>query len=97
MRKLNTSLFHFAYDVFRLSPIKSNKIVFASDSRLDMTGNFEFVYEELLKREENFDFKFFLKSSIRDRKSLSELMSMAYHFATSKIIFIDDFIRLFIR
>ncbi|CAN2248416.1 CDP-glycerol glycerophosphotransferase family protein [Bacillus sp. K7] len=91
LRKLNTSLFHFAYDVFRLLPIKSNKIVFASDSRLDLTGNFEFVYEELLKREENFDFKFFLKSSIRDRKSLSELMSMAYHFATSKIIFIDDF------
>ncbi|MCU9589578.1 CDP-glycerol glycerophosphotransferase family protein [Bacillus velezensis] len=91
LRRLKKSLFHFAYDVCCLLPIKSNKIVFASDSRPDITGNFEFVYDELLKRKKGFDFKFFLKSSIRDRKTLSELMAMAYHFATSKVIFIDDF------
>nr|WP_261379696.1 CDP-glycerol glycerophosphotransferase family protein [Bacillus paralicheniformis] len=90
-RKLNTSLFKAAYVFCNIFPIKSNKIVFASDSRVDMSGNFEFVYEELLKRDDDFDFKFFLKGSIRDRKTLPEMLSMAYHFATSKIIFIDDF------
>lgn len=62
--KLNMSLFYFVYDVFCLLLIKFNKIVFVFDSWFDVIGNFEFVYEELLKCEENFDFKFFLKSSI---------------------------------
>ncbi|WP_309244890.1 CDP-glycerol glycerophosphotransferase family protein [Bacillus sp. WMMC1349] len=91
LRKLNTWIFNLAYRMFCLLPIQANKIVFASDSRVDLSGNFEFVYEDLLKRNDDFDFKFFLKGSIRNRKSLFELISMARHFATSKMIFLDDF------
>jgi CDP-ribitol ribitolphosphotransferase len=91
LKKINTFFFKMIYSVCSLLPIQDKKIVFASDSRVDMSGNFEFVYDELLKKEEDFDFKFFLKSSIRDRKTFSEFVSMGYHFATAKYIFIDDF------
>lgn len=90
-RKINRSIFKLLYVFFCLFPINKRKITFASDSRTDLSGNFEFVYEELLNREQTFEFKFFLKESIRDKKSLTELVSMAYHFATSKNIIIDDF------
>ncbi len=90
-RKFSRTIFKFLYILFCLLPINKRKITFASDSRTDLSGNFEFVYEELLNREETFEFKFFLKESIRDRKSFTELVSMAYHFATSKNIIIDDF------
>ncbi|WP_313902608.1 MULTISPECIES: CDP-glycerol glycerophosphotransferase family protein [Bacillus] len=90
-RKFNRTIFKFLYILFCLLPINKRKITFASDSRTDLSGNFEFVYEELLNREETFEFKFFLKESIRDKKSFTELVSMAYHFATSKNIIIDDF------
>jgi len=90
-RKINRSIFKLLYVLFCLFPINKRKITFASDSRTDLSGNFEFVYEELLNREQTFEFKFFLKESIRDKKSLTELVSMAYHFATSKNIIIDDF------
>nr|MDH3108489.1 CDP-glycerol glycerophosphotransferase family protein [Bacillus altitudinis] len=90
-RKINRTIFKLLYVLFCLFPINKRKITFASDSRTDLSGNFEFVYEELLNREQTFEFKFFLKESIRDKKSLTELVSMAYHFATSKNIIIDDF------
>lgn len=90
-RKFNRTIFKFLYILFCLFPINKRKITFASDSRTDLSGNFEFVYDELLNREQTFEFKFFLKESIRDKKSFTELVSMAYHFATSKNIIIDDF------
>ncbi|MGM0967661.1 MAG: CDP-glycerol glycerophosphotransferase family protein [Bacillota bacterium] len=90
-RKFSRTIFKFLYILFCLLPINKRKITFASDSRTDLSGNFEFVYEELLNREETFEFKFFLKESIRDKKRFTELVSMAYHFATSKNIIIDDF------
>lgn len=91
IRKMKRVMFQILYQLFCILPVKLNKITFASDSRTDLSGNFEFVYRELLDREETFDFQFFLKESINTKKSITEYVRMAYHFATSRHILIDDF------
>ncbi|WP_241503504.1 CDP-glycerol glycerophosphotransferase family protein [Bacillus safensis] len=91
LRKFKRTIFHLFYRLFCLLPIKQNKISFASDSRDNLSGNFEFVYQELLNREESFKFQFFLKERINSKKSLLEYLRMAYHFATSRHILLDDF------
>ena len=86
-----TRVFRLAYRLFCLFPIQSKKLLFASDSRTEISGNFKFVYDEMIERGIEFDFKFMLKRNIRDKKSFGELMSLAYHLATSRFIVIDDF------
>jgi len=86
-----SKVFRFLYRVFCLLPLKKNKILFASFSRDELSGNFKFVYDELKKRNLDFSYHFVLKRSIKERKKYSELVSLAFHLATSKFILLDDF------
>jgi CDP-ribitol ribitolphosphotransferase / teichoic acid ribitol-phosphate polymerase len=70
--------------------INEDRILFLSDSRCDLSGNFEFVYDELKKRG-GYDIKVLLKPSIDSKKTLKEKLSFPYYIATSKYIFLDDF------
>jgi CDP-ribitol ribitolphosphotransferase / teichoic acid ribitol-phosphate polymerase len=79
------------YTLFCLLPINKNKVIFASDSRSELDGNFYFVYEELYKRNLNLDIKFLFNERINNKKSIFDLLRMAYHFATAKVILLDDF------
>ncbi|WP_254391721.1 CDP-glycerol glycerophosphotransferase family protein [Terribacillus sp. DMT04] len=83
--------FRLFYMLFCLLPIKSKKVVFASDSRSELDGNFYFVYEELHRRNLDLDILFLFNERINNKKTISDLLKMAYHFATSKIILLDDF------
>ncbi|MBO0991475.1 CDP-glycerol glycerophosphotransferase family protein [Bacillus sp. SD088] len=83
--------FKLLYILFCLLPINKNKVVFASDSRSALNGNFFFVYEELYKRNLKLNIKFLFNERINNRKSIIDLIRIAFHFATSKIILLDDF------
>lgn len=74
-----------------LLPINKKKISFASDSRSELNGNFYFIYEELYKRKLNLKIEFIFNERINNKKTLIDLLKTAYHFATSKIILLDDF------
>ena len=91
IRAIKRRVFKLFYILFCLLPINSKKIVFASDSRSHLSGNLYFVYEELYKRNLNVDITFILKERINNKKTLPELLKTAYHFATAKIILLDDF------
>ncbi|MFS0614972.1 CDP-glycerol glycerophosphotransferase family protein [Lederbergia ruris] len=91
VKALKRRLFKLAYILFGLLPIKKKKIVFASDSRSELNGNFFFVYEELYKRDLNLDIRFLFNERINNKKSLFELLKIAFHFATAKVILLDDF------
>lgn len=84
-------IFNTLYSLFRLLPINKKRITFASDSRVDMDGNFGFIYEEMLQQKLDLDYKFMLKPTINEKKSLVEFVKLAYWFATSKKIILDDF------
>ncbi|MBP1915455.1 CDP-ribitol ribitolphosphotransferase [Lederbergia galactosidilyticus] len=91
IKAMKRRIFKLAYILFGLLPIMKKKIVFASDSRSELNGNFFFVYEELYKRDLNLDIKFLFNERINDKKSLFELLKIAFHFATAKVILLDDF------
>lgn len=91
VKAMKRRLFKLAYILFGFLPIKKKKIVFASDSRSELNGNFFFVYEELYKRNLNLNIKFLFNERINNKKSLFELLKIAFHFATAKVILLDDF------
>lgn len=83
--------FKLAYIIFSLLPVNKKKLSIASDSRTDLSGNLYFIYEELYQRDLNLKIKLELNERIDQKKTLFQLLSNAYHFATSKIILLDDF------
>lgn len=84
-------LFKMMYVLFSVLPINKNKITFASDSRSELNGNLYFVYEELFKRKMDLNIKFIFNERINNKKSIIDLVKTSFHFATSKIILLDDF------
>ncbi|WP_139365040.1 CDP-glycerol glycerophosphotransferase family protein [Litchfieldia alkalitelluris] len=83
--------FKLFYMFFTLFPLQTKKVLFASDSRTDMSGNFEFVFAEMQRRDLDFDYHFSLRKTILEEKSYKEMIELAYHLATSKFIVLDDF------
>ncbi|MCJ8007970.1 CDP-glycerol glycerophosphotransferase family protein [Lederbergia wuyishanensis] len=90
-RFAHTYGFRFLYKLYSLRPIIKNKVLFASDSRTELEGNFLYVYEEMQKRNLDLDYHFMLKSETGENKSFKEIRKLAYHLATSKFILLDDF------
>lgn len=91
MRALKRKYFKLFYKFYCTLPVSAKKVAFLSDSRTDITGNFEYIYEELKKRGTDHKISFYLKGSIKQPKSLKELRTLAQAIATSKYVLVDDF------
>lgn len=92
VKAIKRRLFKAFYMLFTmLLPIKKRKVVFASDSRSELNGNFYFVYEELYKRNLDLNITFIFNERINNKKTINDLVKTAYHFATAKMILLDDF------
>lgn len=74
----------------KMFAIKENRIVFISNRRKDLSGNFEYVYN-ILKEDKSLDIRFILDD--RDVKGMSfgTAIAYGYYFATSKVVLVDDF------
>jgi CDP-ribitol ribitolphosphotransferase / teichoic acid ribitol-phosphate polymerase len=90
-RAMRSVLFRMLYRLFCLLPIKENKLLFASDSRDELEGNFKFIYEEMKKENLNLIYVFMLKKGINTKKTFKEIVLLAYNMATSRYILVDDF------
>lgn len=90
-RFFSKTLFPFIYRFFCLLPIKEKQILFTSDSRSDMSGNFQFVYDEMMSRDLDFELHFMLKKGVAEKKSYKEMILLAYLIATSRFVILDDF------
>ncbi|MBT2698214.1 CDP-glycerol glycerophosphotransferase family protein [Bacillus sp. ISL-40] len=84
-------IFRLLYLLFCTFPLHKKKILFASDSRSDLSGNFEFVYQELKRKNLDYQYHFILKESTRAYKTYWEMVRLAFHLATAKFILLDDF------
>lgn len=92
LRRAKQSFFKLMYKISCMRKVKENKISFLSDSRIDVSGNFEFIFEEIQKHQTIFnDVDFYLKESIRTPKTFGELRKLAKAIATSQYIILDDF------
>lgn len=83
-----------SYNISRVFPVK-NKVTFATFRTTNLTGNFKYIHDEIVKRgidvKFNFMFKKFKPTLIGKADYLIHMMSAGYHMATSKIFIIDDY------
>jgi CDP-ribitol ribitolphosphotransferase len=84
-------VFRFLYILFTFLPINARKITILSDSKEEMSDNFECVYNELRKTNNDLQYFILLKRSVDKKKTYKEMLLLAYNIATSKIILIDDY------
>ncbi|WP_412487048.1 teichoic acid ribitol-phosphate polymerase TarL [Staphylococcus xylosus] len=72
---------------------KGNTVLFTSDSRAEMSGNFEYVYNEMLRQ--NLDDKYkihaLFKFNISARRNFIDKFKFPYLLGKADYIFVDDF------
>ncbi|MCR5388023.1 MAG: CDP-glycerol glycerophosphotransferase family protein [Lachnospiraceae bacterium] len=78
------------YRLGTLTSVKENRIVFLSNRRNDLSGNFEYIYD-ILKKDDKLEFKFVLDNRESKRMSISNAYKYGYYRATSKVALVDDF------
>ncbi|RRK10459.1 CDP-glycerol--poly(glycerophosphate) glycerophosphotransferase [Lactiplantibacillus garii] len=91
MRAVKRRALQWWYRWYCLRPVRSKQIAFVSDSRVTISGNFEFIYQELKRRHTDFKIAFYLKPSIKAKKSWKEVRTLAKALATSRYVILDDF------
>lgn len=90
--KIKKAIFRAAYEYHkRFSKIKKNRVSFLSDSRVDITGNFEYIYDEMNRRDTKLESRFYFKKTNNEPKSVREYLSLAKAIATSRLVLLDDF------
>lgn len=73
---------------FCLFPLRKDKVLFLSDVREQLSGNFGFVYEAI---EGKYLIKTSLKGDRRIRRSFCKWLEQCYDLATAKYILLDDY------
>lgn len=77
-------------------PIKQNRVVFFSNRRNDLSGNFEFVYD-LLRTDPNLDIRFVLDDRPVRKMSFHNMLRLARYFANARVILVDDYMELLFK
>lgn len=72
---------------------KGNTILFTSDSRSEMSGNFKFVYEEMIRRgiDKKYNIHALFKRNISVRRGILDKFKFPYLLGKADYIFVDDF------
>jgi CDP-ribitol ribitolphosphotransferase len=72
---------------------KGNTILFTSESRKNLSGNFLFIYNEMKKQNLHHKFKIYniFKPHISNRYDLIDKLKLPYLLGKSDFIFVDDF------
>ena len=89
IRRIGYIIFYIYFK--NTNKVKENKILFLSDSRADLSGNFKFVYDEIMKDKNKYEVTTLLKKNLSTKKTLKEKINLCREIALSKYIFLDDF------
>lgn len=73
---------------FHILPLKEKSVLFLSDVRKDLSGNFDFVYNSL---DNSYEKKLFLKGDRREQRSIKDFIKLCYSLATFEYILLDDY------
>ncbi|SUM74168.1 teichoic acid biosynthesis protein B [Staphylococcus saccharolyticus] len=88
--KIYLSIFNISKTIHKNN---KNYVLFTSDSKANMSGNFKFIYEEMLKKQ--LDKKLIIhsifKPNVADRRSLLDKIKFPYLLGKSKYILFDDY------
>lgn len=87
VRRIDYIVLYLIYS--KVKKINEKQILFLSDSREKLSGNFWFIDQKIPKEE--YDVLYFFKKNLAEKKSLKEKKEMCKALATSKYILLDDF------
>lgn len=84
------SIFYFSR-YFHLR--KGKNVLFTSDSRSELSGNFKFIYEEMLNQglDEKYKINMLFKSHINERRNFYDKFKFPYLLGKADYIFVDDY------
>lgn len=85
------TVMNFGYWLGSLREIQKNRIVFFSNRRNDMTGNFEFV-NNILKQDPDLDLHYVLDDRNMKNLSFANTFRYGYNCAAAKVILVDDYV-----
>ncbi|PLW60929.2 putative polyribitolphosphotransferase [Lactococcus lactis subsp. lactis] len=78
------------YYIFYLLPLE-DKILFTSESREEISGNLEYIYNELISRGKRVEIQFNFRDKKTNPPTIIKFIHLAYQCATSRFIIIDDY------
>lgn len=87
-------IFKFIFNVTKFFHMrKGNTVLFTSDSRSSMSGNFKFIYDEMINRNLNHKYKIhsLFKRNVSDRRSIIDKFKFPYLLGKADYIFVDDY------
>ena len=71
--------------------LNEKRVLFLSDSRDHISGNFEYIYNYLKENNSDYELKTHLKKSLKTKRSFKEKILLLKDIASSKYILVDDF------
>lgn len=71
--------------------LNEKRVLFLSDSRDHISGNFEYIYNYLKENNTDYELKTHLKKSLKTKRSFKEKILLLKDIASSKYILVDDF------
>jgi CDP-ribitol ribitolphosphotransferase len=76
-----------------ITPRNGRRILFASDSRANLGGNLQIVYDRMIELglAESYELSTLFKASVRLRRSLTDRFRLVWRFARADVIVIDDY------
>lgn len=80
------------YNYFtRRYKLNEKRVLFLSDSRDHISGNFEYIYNYLKENNPDYELKTHLKKSLKTKRKFKEKILLLKDIASSKYILVDDF------
>ncbi|OEK34474.1 CDP-glycerol glycerophosphotransferase family protein, partial [Staphylococcus saprophyticus] len=92
--KMRDFLFKSIFNITKFFHLKKgNTVLFTSDSRAEMSGNFEYVHNEMLRQnlDEKYKIHSLFKSNISVRRNFIDKFKFPYLLGKADYIFVDDF------
>ena len=86
---LKLSLAKFGFDLFKLFKVKKNRIVFISNRRDGISGNYEYIYDKLIGNRE-----LDIRTVFDTAEGYFTCFKYGYYMATAKVLLVDDYIEL---
>ena len=86
---LKLSLAKLGFDLFKLFKVKKNRIVFISNRRDCISGNYEYIYDKLIGNSE-----LDIRTVFDTAEGYFTCFKYGYYMATAKVLLVDDYIEL---
>lgn len=85
---LKLRLARLGFHLFKIFKIKKNRVTFISNRREHISGNYEYIYSELIQNK-NLD----IRTVLDTKEGYFSCFKYGYYLATSKVVLIDDYIK----